>query len=76
MKRHALVALDVGADVISALMKRDGKLGSVSEFDNTPEGHGKITKGVSKGGRQATVCVEATGVDHLDLALTLNEQSR
>jgi transposase len=76
VKRHALVALDVGADAISALMKRDGKLGSVSEFDNTPEGHRKIVKWVTKGGRQTTVCVEATGVYHLDLALTLNEYKK
>ena len=62
VKRDALLGLDIGADVITALLKRDGKLGSVVEFDNTPEGHRKIMKWVTKRGCQARVCVEATAV--------------
>ncbi len=76
VKRDALLGLDIGADVITALLKRDGKLGSVVEFDNTPEGHRKIVKWVTKKGCQARVCLEATGVYHLDLALTLNAQKQ
>ncbi len=72
MKNPCLVALDVGSETIPALLKRDGSIMPRAEFDNTPEGHRKICRWATKGGRRAIVCVEATGVYHLELALALS----
>ena len=76
VKEPVLIALDVGADVVPAVRKRDGKVGSLAEFCNTPDGHRKIVKWATKGGRRARVCVEATGVYHLDLSLLLSEHPK
>lgn len=60
-----------GIDVSAKKLKcKRGRAGVVvgEEFDNTAEGHRAIAKWL---GRGAKVCIEATGVYHLQLALTL-----
>lgn len=68
------LTIDCGIDVAAktlavACSAADGI--SACELPNTPAGHRKLAKRLTKGGRSARVCLEATGVYHLDLTLTL-----
>lgn len=76
MREPCLVALDIGSEKVFAVMRRDGKVLSLAEFANTPEDHRKICRWATKGGRRAQVCMEATGVYHLELALTLSAHKK
>ena len=58
------------------MLSRDGKVVPLAEFDNKPESHRKICGWATKGGRQVKVCMEATGVYHLELALTLSAHKK
>lgn len=59
--------IDVSAKKLSACRWRDGRQ-DAREFANNAEGHAALVKWL---GRRARVCVEATGVYHLQLALAL-----
>lgn len=59
--------IDVGAKMLSAARRRGNKIDEL-EFSNDAAGHRALIKWVGKGAR---VCVEATGVYHLQLALAL-----
>jgi transposase len=59
--------VDVSAATLAGRRRQDGK-DEVETFENTPDGHRKLIKWL---GRQARVCMEATGVYHLQLALAL-----
>lgn len=58
---------DISSKKVDAARRRDGKL-SEKQFDNDVEGHAALAKWLGKG---AQVCLEATGVYHLQLALAL-----
>ena len=58
---------DVSAKTVAACRRRDGKEEEKS-FTNDAAGHRELTKWL---GRDARVCIEATGVYHLQLALAL-----
>lgn len=62
-----LCGIDVAAKTLEAKRRR-GEEVSVRTFDNDAAGHGAVLKWVGKGAR---VCIEATGVYHLQLALML-----
>lgn len=62
-----LCGIDVAAKTLEAKRRR-GEEESVRTFDNDAAGHRAVLKWVGKG---AQVCIEATGVYHLQLALTL-----
>jgi transposase len=59
--------IDVAAKTLEAKRRRGEEL-TGQTFDNDVAGHRALLKWVGKGGR---VCLEATGVYHLQLALTL-----
>ena len=61
--------IDVSAKTLAAHRWRDGNE-EAKNFANDAAGHGEVLKWVGKGAR---VCVEATGVYHLQLALTLRK---
>ncbi len=69
MSKEPCVGIDVSAKSL-AVARRDRR-GAIraSTVANTPAGHEKL--GNSLGGRPTRVCLEATGIYHLDLALTL-----
>lgn len=67
MQPKTKAGVDVSAKTLTAVRRR-GEEEEEKEFDNDPVGHRKLLKWVGKGAR---VCVEATGVYHLQLALTL-----
>src|SRR5215212_1268895 len=59
--------IDVSARMLAAHRRRDD-VEEQREFTNDAAGHSELLKWLGKGAR---VCVEATGVYHLQLALTL-----
>jgi len=59
--------VDVSAKTLTAIRRRENEEEG-KEFANDPSGHRELLKWV---GKRARVCVEATGVYHLQLALTL-----
>lgn len=68
------LTIDCGVDVAAktlAVACSNGNRISSFELANTPAGHRKLAQRLTKGGRSARVCLEATGVYHLDLTLTL-----
>jgi|AMFO01.1.fsa_nt_gi Transposase and inactivated derivatives len=44
------------------------------EFPNTPEGHKTLWRFLRKQARRVRICMEATGIYHLEAAITLAEQ--
>lgn len=62
------MGIDVGKDVLVIEMKAgvDGRI-TKGEFDNNPSGHKKLLKLITKHGRHAKVCMEATGNRQLPL---------
>lgn len=72
-KAEKAAGIDVSAKTLHlALEGRD----QVDVFDNTREGHAKLIKLITKGGRTARIVVEATSTYHLDLALALEDHER
>lgn len=62
--------IDVSAKTLAACRWRDDRV-EAREFANDAEGHRELCKWL---GRRARVCVEATGVYHLQLALALRAE--
>ena len=76
MKPISLCGIDVSSKSLSVLTERGGKLLPLATFPNQPNEHPKLCRWLTKGGRSARVCLEATGVYHLELALTLSRHER
>lgn len=66
-----LVGIDVSADYFDADMQCAGGL-KRRRFNNTAAGHRQAIGWISQGGQGARVCLEATGIYHLQLALALH----
>jgi transposase len=71
MKDRDHVGIDVSAETFVIVVERRGSLLGPKEFANDPAGHRKLCRSLSRGGRTARVCLEASGIYHLDLALAL-----
>ena len=71
MKKVDFVGIDVSAETLAVALDRDGKVRAV-EFANDPAGHRKLCRFLSRRGRSARVCLEATGIYHLDAARALH----
>lgn len=72
MKKQALVGIDVSARSLDVALERGKAPRQDLVFENTAEGHRKLAKKLARGGMQARVCLEATGVYHLNLSLALH----
>jgi len=71
--RQALwhAGIDVSAQTLDvALRSAQGKLWT-GQVPNTPAGHKRLARRLTRKGRQARLAVEATGTYHLDLCLAL-----
>jgi transposase len=75
MKKTILAGIDVSADSLVVAVKAPGR-SRLLEFSNDPEGHKKLCRHLTRGGRAARVCLESTGVYGLDAALALHETHR
>lgn len=78
MKQPAIVraGLDVGARELVVAILRDGQPESPCTLPNTPVGHRQLLKLLTRRGAIARVCLEATGVYSLRLALALQRAER
>jgi len=62
------VGVDVSADEVTVAV--EGRAESVT-LSNDAAGHERLMRLLTRRGRGARVCLEATGIYHLDLALAL-----
>ena len=76
MKALTLCGIDVGATELLIATSTDGKPTSLTTFPNTSQGHKSLIKRLTKSGRSARVCMEATGIYHFELALSLSRTKR
>jgi len=72
MKKPVLVAIDVSARTFVVAEEVPGRVVYEAEYPNTAPGHRKLCRRLTKTGRLVRVCLEATGIYHLDLALALD----
>jgi transposase len=63
------VGIDVSADEITVAI--EGRV-ELATLPNDAEGHERLVRLLTRRGRTARVCLEATGIYHLDLALALH----
>lgn len=68
------IGIDVSSDTFDA-SRAAGPAVSRRRFSNTPTGHRQFIKWALRGTGLARVCLEATGIYHLQLALTLYQHS-
>lgn len=66
-----LIGIDVSNDTFDATRQQD-KVLQRRTFNNTPAGHRTFIQWALKGADQVRVCLEATGIYHLQLALALD----
>jgi transposase len=78
MKQPSIVraGLDVGAAELVVALLRDGQLENPCTLPNTPAGHRQLIRLLTRRGATARVCLEATGVYSLRLALALQRAER
>lgn len=71
-----LAGLDVGSRELVLALVRDGKTEPLLTLPNTPAGHRKLAKLLTCRGAHARICMEATGVYSLGVALALHAVER
>lgn len=74
MAQESLVGIDVGAKELVVALQQDQT--SLLTFTNDAQGHRKLTSLLTKRGRHARVCLEATGIYSLDIAFALHRHKR
>ena len=73
MNRRRCVGIDVSADeIVVAIAGKADRL----TLANDLEGHARLVRLLTRGKASARVCLEATGIYHLDLALALHRAPR
>ena len=72
MESAVLVGVDVSSAKLDVAIDRGRGPVWDGSFENTPEGHRRLLKVIRKKSASTKVCVEATGVYHLELALALH----
>ncbi len=72
MRKPILVGIDVSSADFTVALEVPGKPLRETVLPNTSAGHRKLCSLLARKGRSARVCMEATGIYHLDLALALH----
>lgn len=67
------VGIDVGAKELVLVLREKRKTSEPRTYDNTPQGHRKLIKYLKPRKKQTYICIEATGVYHFDLAVTISK---
>lgn len=65
--------IEVSYRILVVALGRDDRPEPLREFPNTPEGHQALRRFLARSERPVRVCLEATGLYGLDLALTLHQ---
>jgi len=71
-----LVGIDVSAQTLDVALSHEGQPPMTATFANTPTEHRQLIKWATKRGRSARVCLEATGMYSLGIALALHRHPR
>src|SRR6266567_3302238 len=64
--------IDVSAKELVVVVERQGKRESPRIFPNTPLGHQQLQRYLTRGSSRVRICLEATGLYGLDVALLLH----
>jgi transposase len=72
MEKRVLVGIDVSADDFTAAFDVSDDTPRIRSYPNSAAGHKRLCRRLQKIGGPVQVCLEATGVYSLDLALTLD----
>jgi transposase len=76
MKKHLLCGIDVSSkELVVAIEPGTGRVWE-GIFPNDAAGHRKLIRRLTRGKAAARVCVEATGIYHLDLCLALEQAKK
>lgn len=67
------VGIDVGSKELVMVIRYKGKNHKARSFNNTHKGHAQIVKTLCAKKGDLTICLEATGVYHFDLAVALSQ---
>jgi transposase len=67
-----VAGIDVGSQTLVLAIRKNGKTHKPREFGNDPEGHAALAQALRQA-KAERVCLEATGVYHLDLAVVLHD---
>lgn len=76
MRKDGWVGIDVSAATLAVAAEAADGTRREWEVANDAAGHRALRRAVGKLGRQVYVCVEATGLYHLDVALALQRSAR
>jgi transposase len=68
--------IEVSARELLLALRRDGELGPLKSFPNTPQGHRALGLYLTRQAHRVRVCLESTGIYGLDLALALAQRSQ
>lgn len=69
------IGVDVSSKELSVVVSVNGKHRKAQVFENTPEDHKRLIAVIQKLHGESIVCMEATGIHHFDLAVTLSRLS-
>lgn len=72
VKPPLFAGIDVGAEELVLVIRKNGKPFGPQKFGNTPSDRGRLVKKLAKL-PNLTVCLEATGVYHFDLSIALHD---
>jgi len=72
MSQQVHAGIDVSADSFAVAYELPGQALHETRLDNAPAGHRTLCRLLTRGGRPARVCLEATGSYSFDLALALH----
>jgi len=67
-----LAGIDVAAKTLDLVVRKKGKNHKAKKFENSPDGHASLVSWLVKH-KVSHLCMEATGIYHLDLAVTLDQ---
>lgn len=71
-KPDLFAGIDVGAEELVLVIRKNGKFFNPQSFANTSAGHARLVKKLTKLST-IRVCLEATGIYHFDLAIALHD---
>jgi transposase len=71
-KKPLFAGIDVGAEELVLVIRKNGNALNPQKFNNTPSDHTRLVNKLAKLSN-IIVCLEATGVYHFDLSLALHD---
>jgi len=72
ISKKNFAGIDVSAETLDLVIRKKGKNHKVKKFKNTHDGHTSLIDWILKH-NVSHICMEATGIYHLDLAVTLDQ---